>query len=101
EGHRNTTFELEAKSTAFRLFGPLIYAGQPDTWLLLASPRLSGIDELRAIAPTDAKSFDDARPRLELQARELLQRNQELSQALAAMAASELKNSFIANLSHE
>src|ERR1700682_5042171 len=29
EGHRNTTFELEAKSTAFRLFGPLIYAGQP------------------------------------------------------------------------
>ena len=50
ESHRNTTFELEAKSSAFRLFGPLIYGGQPDTWLLLASPRLNGIDELRAIA---------------------------------------------------
>lgn len=101
EGHRNATFELEAKSTAFRLFGPLIYAGQPDTWLLLASPLLNGIDELRAIAPTEAKSFDEAKPRLELQARELLQRNQELNLALNAVAASDLKNSFIANLSHE
>ncbi|MCU1274628.1 MAG: putative ATPase [Bryobacterales bacterium] len=101
EGHRNTTFELKAKSTSFRLFGPLIYAGQPDTWLLLASPRLSDIDELRAMAPPEAKSFADAKSRLELQAQELLQRNEELTQALEGMAASELKNRFIANLSHE
>ena len=101
ESHRNTTFELEAKSSAFRLFGPLIYGGQPDTWLLLASPRLNGIDELRAIAPAEAKSFADAKPGLELHSRELVHRNQELTDALAAMAASELKNGFIANLSHE
>jgi len=101
EDHRNTTFELEAKSSAFRLFGPLIYGGYPDTWVLLASPRLNGIDELRAIAPTEAKSLAGAQPRLEPQARELLHRNQELTHALAAMAVSELKNSSIANLSHE
>lgn len=101
EGHRNTTFELESKSSAFRLFGPLIYGGYPDTWVLLASPRLNGIEELRAIAPTEAEGFAGPQPRLEPQARELLHRNQELTDALAAMAASELRNSSIANLSHE